>query len=115
MPVKFEETLRLTGDGKVMAAGPRDKDDDIKDLCAWVYQRRGSDDAAATEMTTAGGKLKQPDGHHPRWEMELGKVPEDSQLELEPGWADAVAVASILDGAGHTRVFVWSETVMLTT
>src|SRR3954463_7761125 len=60
MPVKFEDTLRLTGDGKVMAAGPRDKDDDIKDLCAWVYQRRGSDDAAATEMTTAGGKVKQP-------------------------------------------------------
>jgi len=115
MPVKFEETLRLTGGGKVMAVGPRDKDDNILELCAWVYQRSGADDAAATEMTTTGGKLKQPDGHNPRWEMELAKVPEDGQLELEPGWAHAVAVALILDGAGHTGVFVWGETVMLTT
>jgi hypothetical protein len=47
--------------------------------------------------------------------MELGKVPEDSQLELEPGWAHAVAVALIEDGTGNTGVFVWGETVMLTT
>lgn len=115
MPVKFNETLRLTGGGNVMAVGPRDKSDDIKEICAWVYQRRGSDDAAATEMTTTGGKLKQPDANNPRWEMELGKVPEDSQLELEPGWAHAVAVALIEDGTGSTGVFVWGETVMLRT
>src|ERR671931_1893996 len=115
MPVKFDDTLQLTGGGNVMAAGPRDTSDDIKELCAWVYQRQGSDDAAATEMSTTGGKLRQPDAHNPRWEMELGKVPKDGQLELEPGWAHAVAVALIEDGTGTTGVFVWGETVMLTT
>jgi hypothetical protein len=115
MPVKFNDTLQLTGGGKVMAVGPRDESDDIKELCAWVYQRQGSDDAAATEMTTTGGKLKQPNGKDPRWEMELGKVPEDGRLELEAGWAHAVAVALIEDGTGNTSVFVWGETVMLTT
>ena len=47
--------------------------------------------------------------------MELGKVPAAGQLELEPGWAHAVAVALIEDGTGNTSVFVWGETVMLTT
>ena len=115
MPVKFDDTLQLTGGGNVMAAGPRDESDDIKELCAWVYQRQGSNDAAATEMSTTGGKLRQPDAHNPKWEMELGKVPEAGQLELEPGWAHAEAVALIQDGTGNTRVFVWGETVMLTT
>jgi hypothetical protein len=48
-------------------------------------------------------------------QMELGKVPAAGQLELEPGWAHAVAVALIQDGTGNTSVFVWGETVMLTT
>lgn len=115
MPVKFNDTLRLTEGGNVMAVGPRDKSDDIKELCAWVYQRQGSDVAAATEMTTTGGKLRQHDGKNPRWEMELGKVPEDGHLELDPGGAHAVAVALIEDGTGNTSVFVWGEAVMLTT
>jgi hypothetical protein len=115
MPVKFDDTLKLTGGGKVMAAGPRDKSDDIKELCAWVYQRQGSDDAAATEMSTTGGELRQPDAQNPRWEMELGKVPKAGQLELQAGWAHAVAVALIQEGRGSTGVFVWGETVMLTT
>src|SRR4029450_765059 len=63
MPVKFNETLRLTGGGNVMAVGPRDKSDDIKEICAWVYQRRGSDDAGATEMTATGANLKRPHAH----------------------------------------------------
>jgi hypothetical protein len=113
MPFKFDEVLQLRGDGGVLAAGPRDKSDNIKELCAWVYQRQGSQDAAATEMTRTGGKLKQPNGQHPKWEMELGKVPDDGQLELRAGSAQALAVALIQDGRGNLGVLFWGETVDL--
>jgi len=53
--VKFEDTLQLTGAGNVMR-GPARQERRHQELCAWVYQRKGSDDAAATEMsTTAAG------------------------------------------------------------
>jgi hypothetical protein len=116
MPLRFDDNLQLQGGGGVMACGPRDANDNIEELCAWVYQRQHDNDAAATEMTTTGGKLSQPN-NPPRWEMQLGKVPANAPgaPNLGNGFAIALAVALIRDTTTNDRrVASWSQTVMLT-
>jgi hypothetical protein len=126
MPVKFDQTLDLRaaspGDpadpeakrdpGGVDAKGPVDAGEEVEELCAWVFQRRGESDAAATEMSTTGGVLKQPGGAGSPWSMALGKVPEDGTLDLEPGPALALAVALMKAGENLTVTF-WGQTVTL--
>jgi hypothetical protein len=116
MPVKFDQTLDLRAasskdPGGVDAKGPVDAGEEVKELCAWVFQRQGESDAAATEMSTTGGKLKQP-GAGSDWSMALGKVPEDGTFNLEPGPALALAVALMKAGDKLTVTF-WGQTVTL--
>jgi hypothetical protein len=117
MPVKFDQTLDLRAasyedPGGVDAKGPVDPGEKVKELCAWVFQRQGESDAAATEMSTTGGRLKQPGEPDGDWSMALGKVPEDGTLDLEPGPALALAVALMKAGDKLTVTF-WAQTVTL--
>jgi hypothetical protein len=107
--VRFDDVLRLKGDGGVVAQGPLDpQDEELLELCAWVFQR-SDDDAAATEMTTTGGHLEFPSGPPPKWKMVLGKV---GNADLQPGDAFAVAVA-LMKIRGNQRVVWWGHPITL--
>lgn len=110
--VKFDDVLKVDGDGKVVAGGPVDTaKETIVDLCAWVYQR-GDKDAAATEMhihdhhAPGEGELLVADDH---WSMTLARVGDE---RLKPGDAFAVAVAMIGE-KGKQEVIWWGHPVKL--
>jgi hypothetical protein len=105
MPVRFDDLLHLSTAG-VVAEGPVDPGETVVEMCAWVFQR-GENDAAATEMTTTGGKLVLSPG---RWKLPLAKV---GQFDVVPGQAFAVAVALMKDADGKQRVVWWGHPVDL--
>jgi hypothetical protein len=107
--VRFDDVLRLTGDGGVDAKGPIDPNEEMVELCAWVFQR-GDDDAAATEMSTTGGHLEFPSGPPRKWRMLLGRV---GDVDLQPGEAFAVAVALMKNRAGKQRIVWWGHPLTL--
>jgi hypothetical protein len=90
MPVRFNETLSVT-DGSVAATGPLDDDEKVLELCAWVFQGKDPDDAAATEMTTNDPKPVFK-GNPPEWSLRLGQVPDSKKLKGGPAFAVAVAL-----------------------
>jgi|SRR5215217_78484 len=111
--LKFDDVLKLKGDGDVEASGPVDSGKEvIVDLCAWVFQRDDKD-AAATEMTVEGhhmrgeGELKITGNH---WSMELMKVGDGESLKA--GNAFGVAVAMIKEN-GKERVLWWGHPLTL--
>ncbi len=92
MPARFDDSLPYFGN-EVIAIGPLHPTEKIKELCAWVYQRQGPDEAAATEMTTLQpASFQQLDGV--RWLLLLGRI---SQTGFVPGRAFAVGVALMID------------------
>jgi hypothetical protein len=121
--VKFKDKLKVNGDGRVIAKGPFDPDsEEIIELCAWVFQRDGSKDAAVTEMThkdehgnhhtlTGEGELK-TNLVRKEWSMKLAKVGKEP---MKPGQdAFAVAVAMIEDKkTGDQQVIWWGHPVEL--
>jgi len=118
--LKFDQKLNLNDSGGVFARGPvNPSEEEIVELCAWVFQRRDSD-AAATEMThdahhllkgehlgKGKGELKVGKNH---WSMELAKVGEGKPLGL--GEAFAVAVAMTKKN-GKQQVVWWGHPVEL--
>lgn len=105
--LRFDDVLTLNpgpvakGEAVLDATGPFDlAEEEMVELCAWVFQR-GEHDAAATEMTTgedhhtAGGDHvhfeKGPDGRD-RWRMSLRQV---GEKPLKAGDAFGVAVAML--------------------
>jgi hypothetical protein len=78
---------------EINASGPKKADEDIKEICVWVFQRRGLNDAAATEMTTVpeGKEAFKPEKD--RWTLPIGKI--QSKYGFEAGPAIALAVALI--------------------
>jgi hypothetical protein len=120
--VKFEPELTVENGG-VIAKGPFDPDnEEIIELCAWVFQRDGSKDAAVTEMThqdehgdhhafKGDGELK-TDEETKEWSMKLAKVGKEP---MKPGQdAFAVAVAMIEDKkTGDQQVIWWGHPVRL--
>jgi hypothetical protein len=122
--LKFDDVLQLRNEGEVVveATGPLDpSEEEMVELCAWVFQR-GADDAAATEMTTghdhatAGGThlelFKDPDGQD-HWKLPLRQV---GQEPLVAGDAFGVAVAMMRDRtqSDQQRVVWWGHPVKLT-
>jgi hypothetical protein len=118
--VKFDEELTVEDSGVVVASGPFDPaNEEIIELCAWVFQRDADDaanDVAATEMTDHHGNhhhlLKGDgeltiEGNH--WRLPIARV---GQGDLRPGEAFAVAVAMIKE-KGKQRVIWWGHPVML--
>jgi len=111
MPARFDDSLPYFGN-EVIAIGPLHPTEKIKELCAWVYQQQGADDAAATEMTTNKAQppnFQQLDGV--RWLLSLEKI---SQTAFIPGRAFAVGVALMIDlNTGKERVTWWGQPVDL--
>lgn len=122
--LKFDDVLKLEGDGDVVAMGPVDASEEhIIELCAWVFQRRSSD-AAATEMGALhdephGGGHGAPHGGHvhivhengqDKWKMALGRIGDE---KLEAGDAFGVAVAITRNGDGEQTVVWWGHPLEL--
>ena len=96
-----EQELKPVGTAVMVARGPFDAaEEEIIELCVWVFQR-GANDAAATEMTT-GKDHHTGGGDHvtfdkdakgrDRWNMPLRLVGAE---KLTPGDAFGVAVAKM--------------------
>jgi hypothetical protein len=117
MPARFDDSIPFFGN-KVIAIGPLHPGETVDEVCAWVFQRRGDNDAAATEMTT-----NRPDPAHPhepghfqqipgvRWLLPMGKI--SNPTAFVPGQAFAVAVALMTDTGGKQRVTWWGQPVDL--
>jgi hypothetical protein len=120
---KFFETLELmklpNNEIEIVARGPKATDDKIRELCVWVFQRNGDNDAAATEMTTVSRKaFKVTDGD---WRLRIGKI--KSRIPFQEGPAIALAIALIdhpieRDTEGNPtkraqKVLLWSQSVDL--
>ncbi len=116
MAMKFDDSLLLRAPqvpddpGGVDATGPKDTGETIQEMCAWVFQERGGSHATATEMTTTGGILSQPDPPGNTWSMALGKI---GDLDLIAGPAFAVAVVMTEDANGNQKGLLWAHLVTL--
>lgn len=119
VPIKFDPELTWFSDPSdpknpdkngVEAAGPLSPGEEIKEICAWVYQRSGGNEAAATEMTTTPegkAKFEQSQG---RWKLPLAQISETNFREAP---AFAVAMALLLDASGNENVVWWGHPVEL--
>jgi hypothetical protein len=121
MPARFDDWLPYYGDD-VVAVGPLHSGDELKEVCAWVYQPTSvqGEDAAATEMHfedghahppgTAEADFQQVEGV--RWLLPLRKI---SRAAFEPRPAFAVAIALVVDmsAPNNERVVWWGQPVDL--
>ena len=116
----FDDKLPIGADGTVTAKGPLDKSvTTVNEMCVWVLQRNGADDAIQNNMGMPG----MPDSQlkvfnlgtdHARWMFPL-KRRDFKHVDFTPGSATAMATAVFFDEHGRQRGFFWSETVELTT
>jgi hypothetical protein len=140
---KFDPELEVDADGNVKAGGPLDMPkDEVVEMCIWVYQRDGHNDAIANQMLpgpeaatreaaeagtreaggmggmdAAGGLksvkiVKDADGNNRRWELLLTDRM-DKKAEFKEGSATALAIGVFKDQNDHETVFFWSEPVAL--
>jgi hypothetical protein len=115
MPVgKFYEQLELVGNGQGVAGeGPLDADVVVlHELCAWIIQRRGKNDAAATEMKRAPDAGPFP-GRLPNTRKWCVPLDTKGETNLGVGWAFAVAIGKCTDDKGEEKVEMWCQTVEL--
>jgi hypothetical protein len=133
----FFETLDVVklrnGKIHISAKGPKQEDEKIRELCVWVFQRSGDDDAAATEMTTVSRESfdQQPES----WSLDIGKIepdeeePNPREIPFHQGAAIGLAIALIdtpkknedgtpvLDTTGAPemvqKVLLWSQSLDL--
>ena len=98
----------------VIAEGPLDVGQTVKEICAWVVQR-GADknDVAATEMTTdssvrAGNAFASVPGKG--WILPLRQI---STRPLLEGAAFAAGIALLTEADGREKASIWAEVVYL--
>jgi hypothetical protein len=130
MPARFDDWIPYFRDPNpdpdpvkrlddVVAIGPLHEHDELKEVCAWIYQPtsvKGSD-AAATEMHFENAPHLPGAGHfqqvkEERWLLPLKRI---SKAEFEDGPAFAVAIALIVDtrAPNNQRVVWWGQPVDL--
>jgi hypothetical protein len=109
--LRFDDTIAFDGTD-VVALGPIDAIDAIREVCAWVYQPTAGrqQDAAATEMTTSAEGLQGFRQTTSRWVLRLNQV---GALPVAEGPAFAVAVALLRDTSSNERVVWWGHPVVL--
>jgi hypothetical protein len=116
MPARFDDVLPFFGD-QVIAKGPLHPTEEVKEVCAWVYQPVGAgreEDAAATEMTTNRLNKDGPPANLAstagvNWTLVMERI---STASFQPGRAFAVAVALLLDTTTQKeRVTWWGQPV----
>lgn len=129
MPARFDDWIPFFGD-EVVAIGPLHLGDELKEVCAWVYQPTANQgvDAAATEMhfvkphnglVPIHDEPAPEDTPHPhfqqnkgvRWLLPLRRISE-ARFEAKPAFA--VAIALVVDTeSGKERVVWWGQPVDL--
>jgi hypothetical protein len=115
----FDDELNVTQNGVVHAAGPLDASvTEVTELCVWVQQRIGDDDAIANAMgmpdmpgMPSGLKLHHVGTAEARWEFPLEH--RFKKVDFHAGSATASAVAVFVDDEGRQKAFFWSEPVRL--
>ncbi|MDX6572033.1 MAG: hypothetical protein QOC86_1189 [Gaiellales bacterium] len=124
----FDDKLTVAKDGIVKATGPLDPSvKGVTELCVWVLQRNGTNDAFANAMgkpsmagmpgmpgmpemdggLTVEG-LGTPDA---RWTFPLTN--RFKKVDFRAGSATASAFGVFVDDKGRQRAFFWSEPVRL--
>jgi hypothetical protein len=117
----FDPELNVTADGVVHAGGPFDSGVvEVTEMCVWVLQRDGADDAIANAM----GMPNMPNMPHPsglevsglgtpqaRWMFPLKH--RFKPVDFCEGSASAMATGVFVDDQGKQRGFFWSEPVRL--
>ena len=118
----FDEKLNVTRNGTVNAGGPLDASvTAVTEMCVWVYQRDGADDAIANAMGMPDmpgmpemrSDLKIHDVGTPnaRWAFPLKN--RFKPVDFRAGSATASAFGVFVDDRGRQRAFFWSEPVRL--
>jgi hypothetical protein len=115
----FDDELNVTRDGVVHATGPLDASvTAVSELCVWVLQRDGAEDAIANamgmpDMPGMPSDLKVHDLGTPsaRWTFPL--TDRFKPVDFRAGSATASAFGVFVDAHGHQRAFFWSEPVRL--
>jgi len=116
----FDEELTVMSNGIVKAGGPLDASvTAVTELCVWVSQRVGDDDAIANamgmpDMVGMPSDLKITGIGTPgaRWAFPLKH--RFKKVKYHKGSATASAVGVFVDDQGRQRAFFWSEPVRLT-
>ena len=126
----FNGELHVHADGIVEAAGPFDIGvTKVSEMCVWVVQREGPNDAIANAMGSPGDgeSSHMPDmpgmPHHSglkvfdlatdkaRWVVPL--THRFKPVDYCDGSASAMATGVFVDTDGNQRSFFWSEPVLL--
>jgi hypothetical protein len=115
----FDERLNVEANGDVAAGGPLDTHvAEVTELCVWVLQRDGADDAIANAMgmpdmpgMSSGLKVTGLGTDKARWDFPL--TTRFKKVDFHEGAAAASAFGVFVDDAGQQRAFFWSEPVRL--
>jgi hypothetical protein len=119
----FDDELNVTQNGVVHAGGPLDASvTEVTELCVWVTQRVGEDDAIANAMgmpdmpdmpgMPSGLKIHHIGTANARWDFPLKN--RFKKVDFHAGSATASAIAVFVDADGKQKSFYWSEPVRLT-
>jgi hypothetical protein len=115
----FNGSLRVNRDGIVQAAGPFDISvAEVTEMCVWVLQRDGTDDAIANnmgmpDMPGMPSKLKVFDLGTPEAHWTFPLDDRFKKVDFRAGSATAMATGVFRDKNGKQRGFFWSEPVRL--
>jgi hypothetical protein len=115
----FNEKLTVAANGVVNAAGPLDATvTEVTELCVWVLQRNGVNDAIANAMgmpdmpgMPSGLQVHDLGTPNARWSFPLAN--RFKPVSFRAGSATASAFGVFVDDKGHQRAFFWSEPVRL--
>jgi hypothetical protein len=115
----FNEKLNVTAAGVVNAGGPLDATiSAVTEMCVWVLQRDGTNDAIANamgmpDMPGMPSDLKVNDlgTDHASWTFPLTN--RFKKIDFHAGSATAAAFGVFVDDKGRQRAFFWSEPVRL--
>ncbi len=114
----FDDELSVVN-GIVQAAGPFDASvAEVTEMCVWVLQRDGADDAIGNNMGMPDMPGMPSDLRvtglgtpNARWMFPLEE--RFKPVDFTAGSATAMAIGVFVDKGGTQRAFAWSETVQL--
>ncbi|HMG98097.1 MAG TPA: hypothetical protein VK546_04190 [Gaiellales bacterium] len=115
----FDEKLNVTANGTVNAGGPLDASvTEVTELCVWVLQRNGANDAIANamgmpDMAGMPSDLKVHDLGTPSAGWKFPLTNRFKPVDFRAGSATASAFGVFVDDKGRQRAFFWSEPVRL--
>jgi hypothetical protein len=122
MPVNFDEAIAFSGN-TVVAIGPEDPQERIKEICVWIYRSlpNNAGDAAATEMSTHTEGEEHPPhflrvdgpaaGDPGRWLLPVRKI---SEKDFQQGKGVAFGIALTVNKVtGKEQVRWWAQGIEL--